>query len=138
MDPAITVSTSSLHHLYIISCPSRSRRDRGLSREGPMDIKPLSWTYSVEMMGLEPTTPCLQSRLMGRMRVQLGARRHEMVSSSGRRRQAWAASRCSVDAEGLLTGPGQRKEFRSSRVGSACNHGHPDHVEISKQTTQTV
>jgi hypothetical protein len=28
-----------------------------------MDAKPLTWTYSVEMMGLEPTTPCLQSRL---------------------------------------------------------------------------
>ncbi len=27
-----------------------------------MSTKPLTWTYGVEMMGLEPTTPCLQSR----------------------------------------------------------------------------
>ena len=27
-----------------------------------MGTKSLTWTYMVEMMGLEPTTPCLQSR----------------------------------------------------------------------------
>ena len=27
-----------------------------------MGTKSLTWVYLVEMMGLEPTTPCLQSR----------------------------------------------------------------------------
>ena len=27
-----------------------------------MGAKSLTWVYGVEMMGLEPTTPCLQSR----------------------------------------------------------------------------
>src|SRR5664280_431314 len=70
MDPGITAPTSSLSSPVSRPCQDRVKtrsrrdkpRDRGSSREGPMDAKPLTWTYSVEMMGLEPTTPCLQSR----------------------------------------------------------------------------
>ena len=53
--PVFALTNGSGHRCpYMFSCPSQSRRDRGSSREGPIDTKPLTWTCMVEVMGLCP------------------------------------------------------------------------------------
>jgi hypothetical protein len=41
-----------------------------------MGTKSLTWTYMVEMMGLEPTTPCLQSRCSSQLSYIPGCQRN--------------------------------------------------------------